>query len=214
MNNKIIIISLIVIILFLIIYINDKCNKENFQSNTNKYTTKELEDWFSELDNAEKRCKQIEQIADNEEILEQNKEEERTFHELEELDKKIEELKELLKYLNIEQSKRNNISEKCQLSTQHKLNENYGLINKLNDSGLASDTKVNLDLNVSKTLSDILKSDTHKSESTSTSPTEQCNNPNKDKEGYVNMDSESFKNRFKGKCVGCDINKIYDDHNT
>ena len=214
MNNKLIIISLLVIITLLIIYISQNCKKETFQNNEltpEQYSSQQLIDWFDKLESAEQRCKKIDQDIKYNEEINNNEDEERKFRELEEMDKKIEELKELLKYLTIEKSRRDTINDKCQADTQVKLNQNYDLLNKLNDDGLVTDTQVNLDLNISDSLSNMLKQkgEPNKNDNTLVEPTVKCDTKNKNRDGYINIDSKDFKNTHgDGKCVGCDFNKL------
>lgn len=217
-NNKLIIISLLVIIAILIIYISKNYKKETFQNELTpeQYSSQQLIDWFDKLESAEQRCKKIEQDIEYHEEIKNNKEEEIKFRELEEMDKKIEELKELLKYLTIEKSRRDNINEKCQADTQVKLNQNYDLLNKLNDDGLVKDTQVNLDLNVSNSIADMLKKQGYSKDPEVTVPvqTVKCDTKNKNRNGYVNIDSPAFKaTHGDGKCVGCDFNKLKEDKN-
>jgi hypothetical protein len=211
MNNKLIITALLVIIAILIIYICQNCKKETFEVNEqDQYSSQQLIDMFDKLESAEKRCKNIERDVEYNAEIETNKEEESKFHELEEMDKKIEELKELLKYLTIEKNRRDNINEKCQLDTQVKINENYDIVNKLNKDNLIKDTQVNLDLNVSDSIADMLKKQGYtKDPAAVPDPTVKCNSKNKNRRGYVNIDSPEFKNTHgDGKCVGCDFNKL------
>jgi hypothetical protein len=213
-NNKLIITSLLVIIAILIIYICQTCKKETFQNNDltpEQYSSQQLIDWFDKLESAEQRCKKIEQDVEYNAEIETNKEAESKFHELEEMDKKIEELKELLKYLTIEKNRRDNVNEKCQADTQVQLNQNYDLLNKLNEDGLVKDTQVNLDLNVSDSIAEMLKKDGYSKDPDITVPaqTKKCDNKNKNRAGYVNIDSSEFKKTHgDGKCVGCDLNKL------
>lgn len=154
MENKFIIVSLLVIIILVLLFMS--CTfKESFQDNSNNidnFSSQELLNMFDALENAEQRCKKIESDLETQEEINSIKENETTFNELDELDKKIIELKEILKELSIEKTRHDNINKECQQDTQVKLNKNYDILNKLNDKNLIPSENINLDLNISDSL--------------------------------------------------------------
>lgn len=191
-NKKILTIFLVLLLVIIFILLTIfSCKKEHFE---NKYSSQDLIDMFNSLEVAEKRCNEIEERQKIEEDKEQLDKNEKAFNELEELDKKINELKEIVRDLTIEKTKRDQINNKCQNQKQIKLNQNYNLLNKLNDENLVSDNSINLDLNISDHLNlNNLKNNKNKLSNS------ECKNPNPKK--YIGT------NDIK-KCVGCDVKKL------
>lgn len=200
MKHCVIVSILIILIIIIILYLG--CNKENFQADKNiedqEYSTQNLIDMFNSLEVAEKRCEELEERQQMKNDMFQLKQNEAAFNELEELDKKIQELKELLKDLNIEKKRRDNINDKCKENKQIKLNENYDLLGKLNKNNLVSENNMDLNLNIS----DSLKSLGFGNSGTAKNRKDGCNV--KDSKTHVNID----KDNIKGKCNGCDVSKL------
>lgn len=199
MENKFIIISLLIVIIVVLLFMNCKF-KESFNDKVNskidfddKFSSQKLIDMFDSLENAEQRCKKIENELDIQQDIDNIKERENEYKELDELDKKILELKEILKDLTIEKTRKDNINNECKKDTQVKLNENYHILNKLNDKGLIPSENINLDLNVSESL----LNKTNNNVSTKKSKCE-----SKDTKDYVTATD------VKNKCHNCNVDSI------
>jgi len=199
MENKFIIVSLLIIIILVLLFIN--CNfKESFDDVGNttidfndKFSSQKLIDMFDSLENAEQRCKKIENDLEIQQDIDNIKEREIEYKELDELDKKILELKEILKELTIEKTRKDNINNECKKDTQVKLNENYHILNKLNDKGLIPSENINLDLNVSDSL-------LNKTNNNVSIKKEKCES--KDTKDYVTATD------VKKKCHKCNVDSI------
>jgi hypothetical protein len=197
MENKYIIISLLIIIIPLLLFMT--CNfKEQFQANTtidfdDKFSSQKLLDMFDSLENAEQRCKKIENDLDIQQDIDNIKERETEYKELDELDKKILELKEILKELNIEKNRKDNINNECKKDTQVKLNKNYHILNKLNDNGLIPSENINLDLNVSDSLLN---------KRTLIDSTKESKCETKDTKDYITA------TKVKDKCYNCNVDSM------
>jgi hypothetical protein len=197
MEPKFIIISLLIIIILVLLFMS--CTfKESFQSNSDMnfddFSSQKLIDMFDSLENAEQRCKKIEGDLETQNEIDTIKENEITFNELDELDKKITELKEILKELNIEKTRKDNINNECQKDTQVKLNKNYDILNTLNDKGLIPSENINLDLNISDSL---LKTYKYSNEPIKESKCETKNS----KDYITDKDVQS-------KCYGCNVDSL------
>jgi hypothetical protein len=198
MENKFIIVSLLVIIILVLLFMSCKF-KESFQNNSDinfndDFSSQKLIDMFDSLENAEQRCKKIEADLETQEEIDAIKDNETTFNELDELDKKIIELKEILKELTIEKTRKDNINNECQKDTQGKLNKNYEILNNLNDKGLIPSENINLDLNISDSL---LKNYKYSNEPSKASKCETKNTKN-----YI-TDKD-----VKSKCYGCNVESL------
>ena len=193
-NKSILLIVLLVFLIFNMFYLC-KQSKENFSDT--KYTSQNLIDMFNSLEVAEKRCEELEERRNLKDEKEKIKINEATFNELEELDKKILELKEILKDLTIDKKRKDSISNKCRANKQVSLNRNYDLLKKLDRSGLAKDNNIDLDLNISDSLNLNFGSKLNQSSGKSTCTT-------KNPKYYVNIDKEDIK----GKCHNCDVSKL------
>lgn len=229
-NNKpYIIIVLLSVLLFLIvlnILLHKKNRIEGFQATEQVGTedlfedvhdfvdysrnSEKLMDMFKSLEEAEQKCEALEQHQ----LLREEKQEminnDRTNKELQEQEKKIHELKEIVKYLTIEKKRREKINNKCLSNKQRKLNENYNIVNKLNEKGHLNPSSVDVDLNISeseklKNIVDTLKSMQENSNSNNQTRSE-ANSQNRcaDRgDEYVNIDEIGLE-----KCHGCDSEKI------
>ena len=197
MENKYIIISLLIIIIPLLLFMT--CNfKESFQAKPlidfdDKFSSQKLIDMFDSLENAEQRCKKIENDLDIQQDIDNIKERETEYKELDELDKKILELKEILKELNIEKNRKDNINNECKKDTQVKLNKNYHILNKLNDNGLIPSENINLDLNVSDSLLN---------KRTIIDSTKESKCETKDTKDYIKATN------VKNKCYNCNVDSM------
>jgi hypothetical protein len=198
MEQKFIIVSLLVIIILMLLFMSHTF-KESFQIKQDitidDFSSQKLIDMFDSLENAEQRCKKIEADLETQNEIETIKENEITFNELDELDKKITELKEILKELNIEKTRKDNINNECKKDTQIKLNKNYDILNTLNDKGLIPSENINLDLNISDSL---LKNYKYSNE-----PSNESKCETKDSKNYINIDKD-----IKGKCYGCNVDSL------
>jgi len=198
MEIKFIIISLLIIIILVLVFMNCKF-KESFQDNSqidfnDKFSSQKLIDMFDSLENAEQRCKKIENDLEIQQDIDNMKERETEYKELDELDKKILELKEILKELTIEKTRKDNINNECKKDTQVKLNKNYDILNKLNDKNLIPSENMAVDLNVSDLfLNKKNISNFNKNESKSQT---------KDTKDYVTATN------VKKKCHNCNIESI------
>ena len=198
MENKFIIVSLLVIIILVLLFMSCKF-KESFTNSldidfNDEFSSQKLIDMFDSLENAEKRCKKIEADLEIQNEIDTIKENEMTFNELDEFDKKIIELKEILKELTIEKTRKDNINNKCQKDTQVHLNKNYDILHKLNDKGLIPSENINLDLNISDSL---IKNYKYSNEPNKVSKCEKKNN----------KDFISYKD-IKGKCHNCNVDSL------
>ena len=156
------------------------------------------------LEEIEKKCDEIEENDDlynDKQIMKNNDE---LFKQLEEQDVKINELKDIVKYLSVEKKRKDKVNNKCRENNQNKLNENYSLLKKLNDDGLARDNQIQLDLNVS----DTLKSNIGAIKNTLNKNTynKKCSKPPKNS---TNID----KIKLDDKCHGCVNSKIKNNYN-
>ena len=232
--NKQLVILLLILILFILTCIYISTNKETFsstvstsvsgettpstqniesQSQTNIGEGTDLTDvsnvnslfnMFASLEEIEKKCEQIEENDDlynDKQIMKNNDE---LFKQLEEQDVKINELKDIVKYLSVEKKRKDKVNNKCRENNQNKLNENYSLLKKLNDDGLARDNQIQLDLNVS----DTLKSNIGAIKNTLNKNTynKKCSKPPKNS---TNID----KIKLDDKCHGCVNSKIKNNYN-
>ena len=200
MEIKFIIISLLIIIILVLLFLNCKF-KESFQDNSqidfnDKFSSQKLIDMFDSLENAEQRCKKIENDLEIQQDIDNIKERETEYKELDELDKKLLELKEILKELTIEKTRKDNINNECKKDTQVKLNKNYHILNKLNDKKLIPSENMAIDLNVS----DLLLNKTNISNSNSIKKESKCQT--KDNKNYVKATN------VKKKCHNCNIESI------
>ena len=158
MNIKILIILLLVIV-FIVLYLI-LSGREHFQSTTGAlggYSKPELNNMYKDLENAEMKCRELDERQRLDSELDQIRLNESTFNELEELDKKIDELTRIVKSLKIEKKKQDINNNKCRNNEQVKLNEQYNILNKLAKDGLVKDRQLKLDLNVSDGLKNRLK---------------------------------------------------------
>ena len=198
MEIKFIIISLLIIIILALLFMT--CNfKESFQDTpsidfNDDFSSQKLIDMFDSLENAEQRCKKIENDLEIQQDIDNMKERENEYKELDELDKKILELKEILKELTIEKTRKDNINTECKKNTQVNLNKNYHILNTLNDNKLIPSENMAVDLNVS----DLLLNRT--------------NNPNSNKKESKceTKDTNNYvtATNVKNKCLNCNIDSI------
>jgi len=197
MEIKFIIISLLIIILSLLFM---TCKfKESFQDISSidfndKFSSQKLINMFDSLENAEQRCKKIENDLEIQQDIDNIKERETEYKELDELDKKLLELKEILKELTIEKTRKDNINNECKKDTQVKLNKNYHILNELNDKKLIPSENMAVDLNVS----DLLLNKTNISNSNK----KESKCQTKDNKDYVKATN------VKKKCHNCNIESI------
>ena len=199
--NKIIIISVIVLLIIVVSYFIMTSCKEQFVSQ--KYSSQNLIDMFNSLELAEKRCSNLEERQSISNEKEQLKLNEATFNELEELDKKINELREIVKNLSIEKNKRDNINKKCRADKQIKLNQNYDLVSQLNKDNLVDDNSINFDLNISDSLKQLKFANNQ-----NIKPKNDVKCKKKNSKDYINLNTADIKN----KCYGCDSNKLKDNY--
>ena len=133
---------------------NNSSNDSEF-SNTYDFVeysknSEKLMDMFKALEEAEKKCADLEDFAYQKEEKETMRDNDKAFKELQEQDKKIDELKEIIKYLTIEKKRRDKINNRCRNNKQVKLNKQYDIVRKLNKDGLVNNNSINpKDLNVS-----------------------------------------------------------------
>ena len=214
------IIVLIVIILFLLLIdllVISKKNKEHFQNDSEFNSTfkdssefidysknsDKLLDMFKSLDDIENKC----QIMEEQERIREEKQQMRindnTFKELEEQDKKIDELKEIIKYLNIEQKRKDKVNEKCKKETQIKLNKEYDIVKDLSENNLVQDTSLNIDLNVSDSLKKLSLNNNPRINNNNKNQNKNQNSLKKIGSEYVDLDKINLD-----KCYGCDSNKL------
>ena len=209
MEPKIIIVSILTILIVILLCViynkkeffddNEDVVEDDGSDNVDNFSSQQLINMFDSLESAEKRCRRIEEDANIQQERDLIKENENKFNELDELDKKILELKDILKDITIEKGRRDGINNKCQKNNQVKLNQNYDILNKLHKDGLVTDNKVNLDLNVSESLTNSLKNLKYSTEPAISDPTSKCIvNNNKD---YINTKD------IKG-CYNCDEAKL------
>jgi hypothetical protein len=217
-QSKLIITLLIIVLLLLILQIIFNPKKEHFGditnpvgstnpvetnldlSNTHEFieysrNSDKLLDMFKSLEEAEKKCGELEDFQYQKEERNNMRDNDRTFKELQEQDKKINELKEIVKYLTIEKKRRDKINNRCRNNNQIKLNKQYDIVRKLNKEGLVKDNSINLDLNLSN--ANLLKNLTANTENKNNA---KCRTPGKD---FTNVDSGKI-----GKCFGCDVDKL------
>jgi hypothetical protein len=195
MVGKLFIVSFIILIIIGIsIYINKNC-KENFDDGAS------LSNMFNELDDWEKICNDIETNIQNKNDINKIKQNEIAFNQLEELDKKIYELKEIVKYLTIDKKRRDGINEKCQENAQIKLNQNYDIVNDLNNKGLVNKQNIDLDFNIS----DSLDFSGLNKDKTNIVKGKKCDVKNS--KDWVNID----KTNISDKCYNCYTDKIKDN---
>jgi hypothetical protein len=220
-NSKLIVTLLVIVILLLIIHILMNKKRETFQNNTNANTnannsedsgfsntydfveysrnSEKLMDMFKSLEEAEKKCADLEDFAYQKEEKETMRDNDKAFKELQEQDKKIDELKEIIKYLTIEKKRRGKINNRCRNSKQIKLNKQYDIVRKLNKDGLVNNNAINLDLNVSD--SEGLKNMLNLAKDQKiASKVKKCTRKGKD---FVNLDTKDI-----GKCSGCSAEKL------
>ena len=198
MENKFIIIALLILIIFVLLFMSCK-SKESFQTNPDldfkdDFSSQKLITMFDALENAEKRCKKIEADLEVQNEIDAIKENEATFNELDELDKKILELKEILKELTIEKSRKDNINNKCQKDTQVQLNKNYNILNELNNKGLVPSENISLDLNISDSLLNNVKYNNE--------PSKNSKCQTKNSKDYISTED------IKGKCHNCNVDSL------
>lgn len=186
---------------------NQENNAENNSKNrdldlTNTYdfveyskNSEKLLDMFKSLEEAEKKCSELEEFQYQKEQRNNMRENDRTFKELQEQDKKINELKEIVKYLTIEKKRRDKINNRCRNNNQVKLNKQYDIVRKLNKDGLVDNNSINLDLNISD--SAILKGLKKQNQNNKTT---KCRSKGSD---YINLDTKDI-----GKCNGCNAEKL------
>ena len=174
-------------------------------SNYNDYTKnpKKLLSMFKSLEEAEKKCEQLESQQIQREEKYQMRENDKTYKQLQEQDKQIHELKEIVKYLTIEKKRRDKINNKCKENKQRKLNEQYDVVKSLNDSGFLRDNSVKLDLNISDSakIKNLLSSINNKGTNVGNSSSKKkCKTSRGNK---VNIDKIGLD-----KCYGCDADKL------
>lgn len=157
--------------------------------------SEKLLDMFKSLEEAEKKCSELEEFQYQKEQRNNMRENDRTFKELQEQDKKINELKEIVKYLTIEKKRRDKINNRCRNNNQVKLNKQYDIVRKLNKDGLVDNNSINLDLNISD--SALLKGLKKHNQNNKTT---KCRSKGSD---YINLDTKDI-----GKCNGCDAEKL------
>ena len=224
MNQSKLIITLLIIVLLLLILqiLLTSKKKEGFQNNetnqveestqtrnvndldfSNTYdfveysnNSSKLMDMFKSLEEAEKKCAELEDFQFQKEERNNMRDNDRTFKELQEQDKKINELKEIVKYLTIEKKRRGKINSRCRNNNQRKLNKQYDIVRKLNKEGLVKDNSINLDLNLSNSgllqnIANNLKKE---------NKTAKCRTRGQD---FINVDSGKI-----GKCHGCKVEKL------
>jgi hypothetical protein len=227
-NSKLIVTLLVIVLLLLILHILMNKKREGFQDNSgnNKSNNSEnnsannsdnedgfsstydfveysrnsekLMDMFKSLEEAEKKCADLEDFAFQKEEKETMRDNDKAFKELQEQDKKIDELKEIIKYLTIEKKRRDKINNRCRNNKQVKLNKQYDIVRKLNKDGLVNNNAINLDLNVSN--SEAIKDMLNISKNKKASDTKKCRRKGKD---FVNLDTKDI-----GKCHGCSAEKL------
>ena len=222
-NSKLIVTLLVIVLLLLILHILMNKKREGFQGNSennannaannsdneggfsNTYdfveysrNSEKLMDMFKSLEEAERKCADLEDFAFQKEEKETMRDNDKAFKELQEQDKKIDELKEIIKYLTIEKKRRDKINNRCRNNKQVKLNKQYDIVRKLNKDGLVNNNAINLDLNVSN--SEALKDMLNISKNKKASDTKKCTHKGKD---FVNLDTKDI-----GKCHGCSAEKL------
>jgi hypothetical protein len=231
-QSKLIIILLIIVLLLLILQIllSSKKPTEAFQNNKTIKVSDDLKknmnssdlsstydfveysknsekllDMFKSLEDAEKKCSELEDFQYQKEERTNMRENDRTFKELQEQDKKINELKEIVKYLTIEKKRRDKINGRCRNNNQRKLNKQYDIVRKLNSEGLVKDNSINLDLNLSESgllqnLTNNLAKNLKNKNDNKNDNNNKCITKGQD---FINVDSGKI-----GKCSGCDVEKL------
>ena len=222
-NSKLIVTLLVIVILLLILHILMSKKRETFQNNasnnasnntsnnsndsfSNTYdfveysrNSEKLMDMFKALEEAEKKCADLEDFAYQKEEKETMRDNDKAFKELQEQDKKIDELKEIIKYLTIEKKRRQKINNRCRNNKQVKLNKQYDIVRKLNKDGLVNNNSINLDLNVSD--SEGLKNMLNLAKDQKiASNVKKCTRKGKD---FVDLNTKDI-----GKCSGCSAEKL------
>ena len=212
MNIKILIILLLVTV-FIVLYLI-LSDREHFQTTeVGRYSKPELNNMYQDLENAEMKCRELDERQRLDSELEQIRLNESTFNELEELDKKIDELTRIVKSLKIEKKKQDINNNKCRNNEQVKLNEQYNILNKLAKDGLVKDRQLKLDLNVSdglkESLSNLRQTESKPSRQVKPpSPKPKCKkNTNRD---YINLTKN--KELIKSKCHRCDTDALEKQH--
>ena len=182
---------------------NNNENKDIDLANTYDFVeysrnSDKLLDMFKSLDEAEKKCSELEDYQYQKEERNNMRENDRTFKELQEQDKKINELKEIVKYLTIEKKRRDKINNRCRNNNQVKLNKQYDIVRKLNKDGLVDNNSINLDLNISD--SAFLKGLKKNNNNNNNNKNNKCSSKGSE---YINLDTKDI-----GKCYGCDSEKL------
>lgn len=214
MNIKLLIILLLVII-FIVLYLI-LSSKEKFQNPTSNaissnYSKQELNNMYKSLEDAEMKCRELDERERLDSELDQVRLNESTFNELEELDKKIDELTRIVKSLKIEKKKHDINNNKCRNNKQIKLNEQYNVLNKLAKDGLLKDRQLKLDLNVSDSLKNSLANLKPKKQPTPV--TNRVVKPNCKKDynkDYINLTKN--KDLIKDKCHQCNPDTLEKQH--
>ena len=176
---------------------------------------------FDDLTEMEKKCDEMEIRQERREREEQAHINKLAKQQYQIQQKKIKELKNVIEHLKIEQKKRQQITEKCRANTQYKLNRDTKFATNLGEQGMLDRTDTTLNLNVSDSLKEILKTTNPLSSSpisnviskmsgkNSSAPPrysyDQC--PGIDTDKYVHI------SQLGNKCVGCDPKRLLEKSN-
>ena len=184
------------------------------KNSTSPNDTNKLKDMMEALSNSEALCDELEKRQENKDLLQQYEINKNTIQELDNQRKRIEELRRVLNQLRKEKAQRDVVVNRCRSKAQDELNNDYTIVKKLSDKGLLKDTSLKVNLNVSdqlkRNLSGIkMTSNNNSNKVNSTNGTDvtkrkirRCRGV--DKKKFIHADN------LRGKCVGCDVDKLLD----
>ena len=195
-----------------------------------------LKDMMEALSNSEALCDELEKRQENKDLLQQYEINKNTIQELDNQRRRIEELRRVLNQLRKEKAQRDVVVNKCKAKTQAELNNDYTIVKKLSNKGLLKDSSVKVNLNVSdqlkRNLSSIKRSSNSNSENNNNNNLETNNNsrfsrvnkntinsststsrlssPKRSSNRCRSVDSDKYihADNIRGKCVGCNVDKL------
>lgn len=165
-----------------------------------------IETMFKNLEKAENYCDDMDRRQEKRENEDQLKINKIAKQQFENQQIKINELKSIIEYLKKEQLKRESISQKCRANTQFNMNKDLKTAKKLAEMGLLNKDKTVVNMNVSKSLKQMLDPNVLSGKGKNSSSSQprymynQC--PDIDKTKYIHISD------LANKCVGCDPKKI------
>ena len=215
----------------------DKSSSSSKNSNESQSPSpNKLKDMMEALSNSEALCDELEKRQENKDLLQQYEINKNTIQELDNQRRRIEELRRVLNQLRKEKAQRDVVVNKCKAKTQAELNNDYTIVKKLSNKGLLKDTSVKVNLNVSdqlkRNLSSIKRSSNSNSENNNNNNLETNNNsifsrvnkntinsststsrlssPKRSSNRCRSVDSDKYihADNIRGKCVGCNVDKL------